>query len=216
MNTFPGAPKVAKGGIVLVDARSGKMLALISLQYNPLTLKRTYEVQRYGDGKGPTRLKGPAIETLNIEADIDATDQLEFPEQHENAVTHGIQPQLAALEALINPSSEQLNKNNRLASSGTLELAPMEAPMALFVWSKNRIVPVRITSFSITEESFDTQLNPIQATVTLGMQVLSVTDLGFNHKGGSLFMNYLQNKEQLASKATGASLADFGINSLPV
>ena len=76
----------------------------------------------------------------------------------------------------------------------------MEAPLTLFVWSKNRIVPVRITDFSITEEAFDPALNPIRAKVSLGMRVLSVDDLGFDHKGGSLFMTYLQQKEQLAAR----------------
>lgn len=216
MTSFPKSPKTAKAGIVLVDARSGKTLAIIPLQYNPVSLQRSYEPQGFGDGKQPLRLKGPAVETLTIEADIDATDRLEFPDQHQDTVAHGIQPQLAALEALVNPTSEQLNNNNILASAGTLEIAPMEAPMTLFVWSKNRIVPVLIKTFSITEESFDTQLNPIQATVSLAMQVLNVNDLGFQHKGGSLFMNYLQNKERLASKSTGASLNDFGISSLPL
>ena len=62
----------------------------------------------------------------------------------------------------------------------------MESALSLFVWSKNRIVPVRITDFSITEEAFDPVLNPIRAKVSLGMRVLSVDDLGFQHKGGSL------------------------------
>lgn len=214
MTSFPKSPKTAKAGIVLVDARSGKSLAIIPLQYNPISLQRSYEPQGFGGGKQPLRLNGPAVETLTIEADIDATDRLEFPDQHQDTVAHGIQPQLAALEALVNPTSEQLNNNNILASAGTLEIAPMEAPMTLFVWSKNRIVPVLIKTFSITEESFDTQLNPIQATVSLSMQVLNVNDLGFQHKGGSLFMNYLQNKEQLAKKHLNASFSEFGIKGI--
>jgi hypothetical protein len=87
-----------------------------------------------------------------------------------------------------------LSSNNQLAQSGTLEIVPMESLLPLFVWSKSRIVPVRITDFSITEEAFDTALNPIRAKVSLGMRVLSVDDLGFQHKGGSLFMGYLQAK----------------------
>lgn len=215
MTTFPNSPRTVKGGIIVVDAKSGNTLKMISLQYNPVSLQRSYEPQGFGDGSEPLRINGPAIETLSIEAEIDATDQLEFPDSNQDAVTHGIQPQLAALESLINPTSEQLNNNNRLASAGTLEIAPMEMPMALFIWSKNRVVPVRIRTFSIAEESFDTKLNPIRATVSLAMQVLNVNDLGFSHKGGSLFMNYLQNKERLADKTGGGTLSDFGISSLP-
>ena len=217
MTTFPNSPKIVKGGIVLVDAKSGKTLNMITLQYNSETLSRSYEPQGFGDGgQGEAlRFKGPAVETLTIDAEIDAADQLEFPDENQDVVEHGVQPQIAALEALINPTSEQLNNNNILASAGTLEIAPMEAPLALFVWSKNRIVPVRIKTFSITEEAFDVNLNPIRAKVSLAMQVLNVNDLGFNHIGGSLFMNYLQNKEQLATKVTGASLNEFGLSSLP-
>ena len=217
MTTFPNSPKIVKGGIVLVDAKSGATLNMISLQYNPDTLSRKYEPQGFGDGgQGEAlRFKGPAVETLTIDAEIDAADQLEFPDQNQDVVEHGIQPQLAVLESLINPTSEQLNNNNILASAGTLEIAPMEAPLALFVWSKNRIVPISISTFSITEEAFDTQLNPIRAKVSLAMKVLNVNDLGFEHKGGSLFMNYLQNKERLAAKVSGVSLGDFGVSSLP-
>ena len=46
-------------------------------------------------------------------------------------------------------------------------------------------MPVRITEFSITEEAFDPKLNPIRAKVSLGMRVLTVDDLGFDHKGGA-------------------------------
>ena len=73
---------------------------MISLQYNPKTLQRSYEPQAFGEGNEPLRLKGPAVETLTIEADIDAADYLEFPDQHRDTVEHGIQPQLAALEAM--------------------------------------------------------------------------------------------------------------------
>ena len=59
----------------------------------------------------------------------------------------------------------------------------MEAPLTLFVWSKSRIVPVRLTEFSVTEEAFDAELNPIRAKVSLGMRVLSVDDLGFDAQG---------------------------------
>jgi len=87
----------------------------------------------------------------------------------------------------------------------------METPLALFVWSQRRIVPVRITEFSVTEEAFDVALNPIRVKVSLGMRVLSVDDLGFQHKGGGLFMSYLQQKEQLAAQSAGAVLRTLGL-----
>jgi hypothetical protein len=213
------SPRVLKGGIVLVDAASGRVLRIIALQYNSDSITRSLQVQAAGGEGGhrsePMRFKGPAIETFKLDAEIDAADQLEFPDEHRAAVEHGIQPQLAAMEALAYPSSEQLANVDRQAASGTLEIAPMEAPLALFVWGRSRIVPVRLTDFSITEEAFDPALNPIRAKVSLGLRVLSVDDLGFAHKGGSLFMAYLQSREQLAAKAPGGTLATLGIGGIP-
>ena len=91
----------------------------------------------------------------------------------------------------------------------------MQAPLTLFIWSKNRIVPVRLTEFSITEEAFDTALNPIRAKISLGMRVLSVDDLGFDQKGGSLYMAYQQQKEKLATKSSGGTLSTLGLGGLP-
>jgi hypothetical protein len=96
-----------------------------------------------------------------------------------------------------------------------LEIVPMQAPLALFVWSKSRVVPVRVTELSATEEAFDRRLNPIRARVHLSLRVLSVDDLGFAHKGGNLFMGYLQQKEQLATRFHYGSAADLGLANLP-
>ena len=217
MTTFPGSPRLIKGGIVLLDATTGAVQRIITLQYNPDTLSRTLQVQGVGGEAGnrseALRLKGPPIETIKLEAEIDVTDQLEFAEG--TATQVGIHPQLAALETIVYPSSNHLQANNSLAAAGTLEITPMEAALVLFVWSKQRIMPVRITEFSITEESFDPALNPLRAKISLGLRVLSVDDLGFQHKGGSLFMSYLQNKERLAALAPGGTFGALGFGGIP-
>jgi hypothetical protein len=221
MTNFPNSPRILKGGLVLIDAATSAVRRIIVLQYNPDTLSRTLQVQGVDTGSGDRsealRLKGPPIETIKLDAEIDATDQLEFPAQGQNQVVTqvGIFPQLAALETIIYPTSQQLQSNNSLAQSGTLEIAPMETPLTLFVWSRTRILPVRITDFSITEEAFDTSLNPLRAKVSLGMRVLSVNDLGFNHRGGSLFMSYLQQKERLAAMMQGGALGALGLTGIP-
>jgi hypothetical protein len=218
MTTFPGSPRLLKGGIVLIDPETSAVQRIITLQYNPDTLTRTLQVQSIGGEGGnrseALRLTGPPVETLKLDAEIDATDQLEFPDENKNAVETGIHPQLAALETIIYPTSRQLLSNNRLAQSGTLEIAPMETSLTLFIWSKNRILPVRLTDFSVTEEAFDTNLNPIRAKVSLGMRLLSVDDLGFDHKGGSLYMSYHQNKERLAKMSKGGALSSLGIEEI--
>lgn len=219
MSTFPNSPRLLKGGIVLIDPSSGAVQRIITLQYNPDTLTRSLQVQSVEattkDRSEALRLKGPPIETFKVEAELDATDQLEFPDQNQSSTQFGVGPQLAALETIVYPTSQQLLTANSLAQAGTLEIAPMESPLTLFVWSKNRVVPVRITDFSITEEAFDTNLNPIRAKVSLGMRVLSVDDLGFDDKGGNLFMVYQQQKEKLATLNKNGTFRDLGIGGIP-
>jgi hypothetical protein len=219
MTTFPVSPRLLKGGIVLLDPTTGAVQRIIALQYNPDSLTRTLQMQGVGaeggDRSEVLRLKGPPVETIRVEAEIDATDQMETANASSTIAQVGIHPQLAALETMIYPTSSQLQTNYSLAQAGTLEIAPMEAPLALFVWSKQRIMPVRVTEFSITEEAFDPALNPIRAKVTLGLRVLSVNDVGFDHKGGTLFMSYLQNKEQLAQRAPTGSFSVMGIGGIP-
>jgi hypothetical protein len=221
MTTFPGSPRLLKGGIVLIDPGTSRVQRIIALQYNPDTLTRSLQAQGTGGESGDRmealRLKGPPVETFSLEAEIDVTDQLELPDEGQNRVATqlGLYPQLAALETIVYPTSGHLLSNNTLAQSGTLEIAPMEAPLMLFIWSKSRIVPVRLTEFSITEEAFDTNLNPIRAKVSLGMRVLSVDDLGFGHKGGGLFMSYLQQKERFAQLNVAGAFNAFGIGGIP-
>jgi len=218
--SLSSSPRLIKGGLVILAPGGGAVRSMISLQYNPDSLSRSYQVQGVGgDGGGeraqPFRLKGPAVESIKLEAEIDATDQLQFPEQNANAVAFGVAPQLATLEALVNPSVAELLAHDALAASGTLEIVAPEAPLVLFVWSAQRVVPVRVTEFSITEEAFDAALNPIRARVSLGLRVMTTDDLGFAHKGGQIFVNHLRAREALAGKAGSATLASLGISSLP-
>src|ERR1044071_7460143 len=151
MSSFPNSPRLLKGGIVLIDPDTSAVRRIIVLQYNPDTLSRSLQpqtVKESGDRSEAMRLTGPPVETIKLDAEIDATDQLEFPDQNRNVVQFGIQPQLAALETLIYPSSAKLMSNNAMAKAGMLEIVPMISSLPLFVWSKNRIVPVRITDFS--------------------------------------------------------------------
>lgn len=208
-----------KAGLVLVDPASGAVLRVITLQYNPETLTRTLQAQSVGTDSGPhvdqMRLKGPPIETLKLDAEIDATDALADPANNAVTVNNGIAPQLAALETIIYPTSQQLAAADANSRAGTLEIAPMDAPLALFVWSRSRVVPVRITEFSITEEMFDSALNPIRAKVSLGLRVLSIDDLPYGSSGGSVYLAYQRQKERLAQQSAGGTLAKLGLTGIP-
>lgn len=223
MTTSSITPRLLKGGIVLVDAQSLAPVqdgpvpgGIIALQYNPDSITRTLQASAVGgDGQDRSeamRLKGPPVETIKVDAEIDATDQLD--KNNSVAGQYGIQPQLAVLESLVYPTSRQIEDTRRMAASGTLEILPMQAPLALFIWSKSRIVPVRVTEFSVTEEAFDTDLNPIRAKVSLGLRVLNMNDLGFDHRGSDLFSRYHREKEDLAKKAPRFDFGNLGIGGI--
>ncbi len=211
------SPKLFKGGLVLIDPESSKIERVITLQFNPESLSRSFQVQSLDQGTGDKsqamRIKGPAIESISLEAVIDATDGLE--ESDSETIQYGVLRELSALESLLNPNTDDLISNNELANSGTLEIIPMESLLSLFVWSENRVIPVRLTELSVTEEAFNNKLVPIRAKVGLSMRVLTVDDLGFDHKGGSLFMHYLKSKEVIGQKAVSTQLTALGIGNIP-
>jgi hypothetical protein len=218
MSGVPIAPRMTRAGIVSVDPRSGQVLQIIPMQYNPDTVTRTLQPQGVtGEGADRSqalRLTAPPIETIKLDAEIDATDGLERPDEHPDMARQGIGPQLAALELLLYPPSGRMIANNALQASGTLEITPVEAPLTLFVWGSQRVVPVRLTDLSITEEAFDPQLNPLRARVSLSLRVLSVDDLGFEHRGGALYLGYQQARERLARRSPTAALSELGITGI--
>lgn len=207
MTTFPRSPRLLKGAIVGVDPLN-PVASVIVFQYNPDTLTRTLQAQTAGDGGDRSealRLKGAPIETIKLEVEIDATDQLERGET--TAVSHGIHPQLAALEMLIYPKSALVIANTVLLALGTIEVVPPVAPFTLFIWGPKRILPVRLTEFSITEEAHDTQLNPIRARASLGLRVLSYNDLPLLHPGYGLFLAHQVAKEAMAVIGSSGDLS---------
>jgi hypothetical protein len=218
MTGFSRSPRLVKGGIVLVKPGTrDTILDVISLQYNPDTLTRTFQVQGVGettDRSQALRLKGPPVETIKVEAELDAADQLEFPDRFPDTARFGIHPQIALLESLAYPTVAQLNAENARMSGGSLTIHPMEVPLAVFVWSASRIVPVRLTDISVTEEAFDPNLNPLRAKVSLGMRVLTVLDVGFEHPAGMLYLAHQSRKERLAGKASRSGASALGIDGL--
>jgi hypothetical protein len=201
MTTFPGSPRLLKGALIGLDPLN-PLASVIVFQYNPDTMTRkldarTSGVAPGGDKSEAFRLTGPPKETITIHVEIDATDQL-------------------ALEMLLYPKSVFVIANTILAQIGNLELIPPEAPLTLFIWGPQRVLPVRLTSFSITEEAYDPALNPIRAKVDLSLYVLSYADLKISNPGYGIFLAHQIAKEIMATtnvlnsiQNTGASLKLF-------
>ena len=184
------------------------MASVIVFQYNPETLTRTLKA-RGATGEGaksePSRVTGPPEETIKLDVEIDATDQLEKGDGITTAL--GIAPQLAALEMLVYPKSVQVVLNTALLASGTIEVLPSVASFTLLVWGVKRILPVRVAEFGITEEAHDAGLNPLRAKVSLGLQVLTYYDLSITHPGYHLFLAHQVVKEALAVVGSVGDLA---------
>jgi hypothetical protein len=207
MTTFPGSPRVLKGALVGIDTDI-PIPSVVVFQYNPDTLTRTLKPRAPG-GEGARseaqRLTGPPEETIKVDVEIDATDQLEKAEG--TATSLGIYPQLSALETLVYPKSALVIANTVLLAAGTIEIIPPTAPLTLFIWGVKRILPVRITEFSITEEAYDTALNPIRAKVSLGLRVLSYNDLSLTNPGYYMFLAHQVIKETLGIVGSVGNLA---------
>lgn len=199
MTTFPRSPRLIKGALVGVDIFN-PLASVVVFQYNPGTMTRRLEARAAGgdgDSGEATRLSGPPKETITLSVEIDAADQLE--EANPLATRMGIYPSLSALEMMLYPKSATVIANTVLSLIGSIEILPIEGPFVLFAWGANRVLPVRISSFSITEEAYDPLLNPILAKVELSLTVLSYQDFSVLHPGHSLFLAHQLAKEVMAT-----------------
>lgn len=207
--SFPGSPRLTKGTIISFDLTS-PIPQVIKFQYNPDTMTRTLKGKTSGaegDPSEPFRLSGPPDEDISLDIEFDATDQLEHPDQNPDAVSMGIYPQLAALEMILYPKSIKVIANTAMMLAGMMEIIPPEGPFTLFIWGNKRVLPIRLTNFSITEEAYDTNLNPIRAKISLGMRVLTYADLKLTHPGYALYLSHQVVKETMAAVGSINSLS---------
>jgi hypothetical protein len=218
MTTFPNSPRVQKGALIGLDPVN-PLASVIIFQYNPETLSRTLRARTTPASGGGTggqaasgeamRLAGPPEESFKLEVVLDATDQMEKADPITAQL--GIHPQLASLEMLLYPKSALVIANEVLMRVGVIEAIQPEAPLAILVWGVKRVLPVRLAGFSITEEMFDPNLNPIHAKVSLDLNVLSYHDLGLLSPGGALFMAHQLIKEGMATiNGVGAAASAAG------
>jgi len=207
MTSFPNSPRLQKGAIIGLDPFN-PLASVIVFQYNPDTMTRTITAQTTGgnaDRGEALRLKGPPQETIKLDVEIDATEQLERGDGIAGSM--GVYPALASLEMLLYPKSALVIANEVLLNVGIIEVIPPEAPLTLFIWGVNRTLPVRLTELSITEEAYDPNLNPIRAKVSLSLRVLNYHDLGLLSVGGTLFMAHQIAKEVMATIGSVGNIA---------
>jgi len=206
---FPLRPKLQKGALAVYPTHTpgSQPSTVIVFQFNPESMKRTLAHRAApapaqgasGSAKEDVlRVAGPPLETINTTVDMHASDQLADPDANGQVAEHGLHPALATLELLMYPPTLNAQKIEQQAASGQVQVTPADLPLVLLIWGKSRVVPVKITSFAVSEEAFDTRLNPIAAKVELGMQVLTYMEFTDSSIGRDAFIAYQKAKENLA------------------
>jgi hypothetical protein len=210
MTGYSRSPRLLKGALVTADV-TRPLSNLVIFQYNPDSVRRTLRAKTAGEGGDPgeaLRLAGPPDESISMQIEVDATDQLAAGDA--DAAALGLHPTLARLELLLYPSAAHQIANHALTLAGVIELVPPEAPLTLLVWGPMRVLPVRLTSFTISEEAFDVHLNPIRASVDLDLGVLTYRDLGLASVGGAVHMSHQLAKEAVAAIGGVRDLSAIG------
>lgn len=194
------APMLVPIPNIIIFQYNPETLSRTLTPWSPLERQREYSDQ--GEVTNTVALTGEQInqlaqpydpnETFSVALELDATDALEHPDSHPIAVVSGVADRIAALEMLLYPPGESalggllnVSIDISIGSGGLSATAGAEAraaqrrsvPIVLFFWGPGRIVPVRITSFSVEEQAFSPILYPIRAKVTVGMRVLDENDL---------------------------------------
>ncbi|KYF99636.1 hypothetical protein WME98_45265 [Sorangium sp. So ce296] len=211
MSGTPISPRMLKGAIIGMD-KWNPLASVVVFQYNPDTITRRLQARSGRAGGGDAgarsdaqRLGGPPQETISVNIEVDAADQAGGV-----ASAVGVHAPLAALEMLLYPKSAFVIANMATIQAGIINFIAPEAPLTLFVWGPTRVVPVRITEMTITEEAHDNLLNPVRAKVDLSMHVLSYYDLHPTNPGWALFLVHQITKEALAVTNTGWTIANAG------
>jgi contractile injection system tube protein len=185
----------------------------INFQFNPDNVRRSFAArsvppppaQRTAGQADALAVPGPPVETITIAIVLNAADQLDDPSLRQEVAEHGLNAALARLELLLYPSTASAEEVERQAQRGQVQVSPARTPLVMLAWGRTRTVPVQLTSFTVTEEAFDPNLNPINAKVDLGLKVLTYMEFPTQSAGREAFIAYQKERESLARGQTGGA-----------
>lgn len=247
VSEFPRSPRLLKGAFVEFSERFlGPIPNVIIFQYNPTTMSRTLVPWAPGSGQDTddsataggaadapaTRAAGTAQpadpeESFTLSLLLDATDELESGDPV--TVISGVADRLSAMELLLYPQEDSLlgglltSAVSALGGSASFSVADAKrgtVPITLFVWGPGRIVPVRLTSFSVEEQAFSPILYPIRATVSVGLRILTPAELEnhpneFARKLAQTAFTFTRTQKQVLAAANLANTVDSILGMLP-
>lgn len=180
--------RVIKGALIEYGSDFlGPLPNVVVFQYNVEELDRRFAIQRREtDETVPARQTevhsafAAPVESFTLTLKFDAADDLDADDPV--ATVFGVGPQLAALEKMANPAGtgalfgavmDAVGALVGAATGATRPIPPERLPRLLFVAGPTRALPVQIASLSIRETLFDTELQPIRAEVSIGLEVVT-------------------------------------------
>lgn len=222
---------------------------VIIFQYNPETMTHTWTpaardtTTTPGGGQpNPLAVKGLPGESFSFTLAMDANDMIAdgSPIAVGLATASGIYSRLAALEMLLYPTgafaggsllgavSAPASTGAPAPSIGGSTSAPVDRsvpqstlPTVLFVWGPGRILPVRVTTLTITEKLYDAiLLNPTHAEAQIGLTVLTPDEVVAIQDSlkdvAKVAYEYSQGLRQVLALANLANAAESIIGMLPI
>jgi hypothetical protein len=212
MGEFSGRPPIVKGALLVYDSQAPGTTPSrqIAFQYNPETLRRSFAkrtpekdaTKAAAAKESVLSVPGPPVETISLTIELDAADQLDDPFRHDLVNEDGLNGALASLELLLYPASADIALVEQQADKGAVQIKPADTPLIVFAWGRSRAVPVLLSSLSVAEELYDTELNPIRAKVELSLKVLTYMEFTRASVGRDAYIAHQKRKEDLARRWT--------------
>ncbi len=237
-STNPLSPKLLKGALVKLDTfLVVPVPQVIIFQYNPQTVTRTItpaaaaaggEAGGRSSSTPSTAQPQPPSESISLSLELDATDHLEKPESHPVTMLTGVADRIAALEMLLYPNtSGQGLLGDLVTSLGFGDALPtpperLTVPLTFFVWGPGRILPVRLTTFTVEEQEFMTTLYPLRAKITMAMQILREGDYPADSTNqlsadmADLAWKFYRTQQQVLALANAANSVESILGMLPI
>ncbi|MBK8019991.1 MAG: hypothetical protein IPK19_00875 [Chloroflexi bacterium] len=251
-NGYSRSPKLLKGALIRFDSQLLIPIPnIIIFQYNPETMTRTLTpyapAEDGGEQTGVTRMGFTDLtqpfdpqESFSLRLIFDVADQLESPETHPIHVVTGIATSLSALEMLLYPESAGGGLLGSISGSlsasvggfsasadgaAGAEVPDRKVPVALFFWGPGRIVPVRLTGFSIEEQAYSPLLYPIRAVVSVSLTVVTPDRIREGKGEGDLSMaesiaigayEFTMAQKQILATANLVNSVESILNMLPI
>ena len=212
----------------------GPLPNIVVFQFNPEQLSRTINIPSSSTTnpkdnsrqKDQNRTSGPPTESIQVTAHFSAADDLGAG-GFVSAVPRvfGIGPQLAAIEKMVYPNAGFISGAIGAAidavgdalgggdEGATRPIPAEQTPKILFIWGPTRVLPVKVKSLSITEQKFDFLLNPVQAQVQLGLEVLSAPLV--NDSVGDGALTYTNTVKEVQATANLVKAAELIVDIIP-